>query len=80
MSGPDLMNDGLFFLICLLTVLLVMFIVQVIRTPLELARPADQPVLNLPEPPPPAPAAPAPPRPCRPGGRRFPRSPPPSQP
>jgi hypothetical protein len=61
MSGPDLMNDGLFFLICLLTVLLVMFIVQVIRTPLELARPADQPVLNLPEPPPPAPAAPAPP-------------------
>jgi hypothetical protein len=61
MRGPDLANDGLFFLICLLTVLLVMFIVQVIRTPLELAEATEQPVLNLPEPPPPAPAAPAPP-------------------
>jgi hypothetical protein len=60
MSGADLTNEGLFFLLCLLTVLLVMFIVQVIRTPLEVARPAEQPVLNLPEPPPPAPAAPAP--------------------
>jgi len=61
MSATDLTNDGLFFLICLLTVLLVLFIVQVIRTPLPLARAAEQPVLNLPEPPPPAPAAPAPP-------------------
>ena len=59
MSGADLTNGGLFFLIYLLTLLLVMFIVQVIRTPLEVARPAEQPVLNLPEPPPPAPAAPA---------------------
>src|SRR5215469_15865570 len=59
MSGADLTNEGLFFLICLLTLLLVMFIVQVIRTPLEVARPAEQPVLNLPEPPPPAPAMPA---------------------
>jgi hypothetical protein len=41
--------------------LLVMFIVQVIRTPPELAEATEQPVLNLPEPPPPAPAAPAPP-------------------
>jgi hypothetical protein len=63
MSGPDLTNDGLFFLICLLTVLLVMFIVQVIRTPLEFAGATEQPVLNLPEPPPPAPAAPATPAP-----------------
>jgi hypothetical protein len=62
MSGADLTNEGLFFLLCLLTVLLVMFIVQVIRTPLEVARPAEQPVLNLPEPPPPVPAGPAPPR------------------
>src|SRR5215469_6563327 len=61
MGGSDLTNDGLFFLICLLTVLLVLFIVQVIRTPLEVARPTEQPVLNLPEPPPPAPAVPVPP-------------------
>src|SRR5215469_11245994 len=62
MGGSDLTNDGLFFLICLLTVLLVLFIVQVIRTPLEVARPTEQPVLNLPEPPPPAPAVTAPPQ------------------
>jgi hypothetical protein len=90
MSGPDLTNDGLFFLICLLTVLLVMFIVQVIRTPLELAGATEQPVLNLPEPPPPArprPPRPRPPRPsprrlrhCRPGGRRSPCPPPPPAP
>jgi len=61
MSGAELTNDSLFFLICLLTLLLVLFIVQVIRTPLEVARPTGQPVLNLPEPPPPAPAALAPP-------------------
>jgi hypothetical protein len=43
-----------------MTVLLVLFIVQVIRTPLEPARPTQQPVLNLPEPRPLAPAMPAP--------------------
>ena len=37
MSGAELTNDSLFFLICLLTLLLVLFIVQVIRTPLELS-------------------------------------------
>jgi hypothetical protein len=62
MSGADLTN--LFFvLICLMTVLLVLFLYEVVRTPLELARATEQPVLNLPEPPPPVPAAPpSPPR------------------
>ena len=62
MSGADLTN--LFFvLICLMTVLLVLFLYEVVRTPPELARATEQPVLNLPEPPPPAPAAPpSPPR------------------
>ena len=48
MSGADLTNGGLFFLIYLLTLLLVMFIVQVIRTPLEVARPTGQVQHRLP--------------------------------
>jgi Rhomboid family len=58
MSGADLTNLY-FVLICLMAVLLVLFLYEVVRTPLELARATEQPVLNLPEPPPPAPAAPA---------------------
>ena len=58
MSGADLTNP-LFIFICLMTVLLALFIYEVIRTPLEISRATEQPVLNLPEPPPPGPAAPA---------------------
>jgi hypothetical protein len=65
MSGAALTNDGLLGLVLVMTGLLVMFIVEIVRLPPELARPTEQPVLNLPEPPPPAPAAPAPVLPVR---------------
>lgn len=57
MSGADLTNP-FFIFICLMTLLLVLFLYEVVRTPPELTGPTEQPVLNLPEPAPPAPAAP----------------------
>jgi hypothetical protein len=64
MSGAAL-NDGLLGLVLVMTGLLAMFIFEIVRLPPELARPTEQPVLNLPEPPPPAPAVPAPVLPVR---------------
>jgi hypothetical protein len=64
MSRAALMNEGVLCLVLLMTALLVSFIYQIVRLPPELARPTEQPVLNLPEPPPPAPPVPVPPRPA----------------
>jgi hypothetical protein len=59
MSGT-MTDEGIFFLVLFLALLLVLFIYAVIRVPPELADSQEQPVLDLPEPPPPAPTAPAP--------------------
>jgi hypothetical protein len=65
MSRAALMNEGVLCLMILMTALLASFIYQIVRLPPELARPAEQSVLNLPEPPPPAPPVPALPLPAR---------------
>jgi hypothetical protein len=59
MSGT-MTDEGIFFLVLFLALLLVLFIYAVIRVPPELAESQEQPVLDLPAPPPPAPTAPAP--------------------
>ena len=59
MSGT-MTDEGIFFLVLFLALLLVLFIYAVIRVPPELADSQEQPVLDLPEPPPPVPTAPAP--------------------
>jgi hypothetical protein len=60
MSHAALVNDGLFLIVVLMTLLLVMFLYAVIEAPLEDAVPAEAPVLNTPvlAPPAPAPALP----------------------
>jgi hypothetical protein len=50
-------DEGIFFLVLFLTLLLLLFIYAVIRVPPELAGSQEQPVLDLPEPPAPAPPA-----------------------
>lgn len=69
MSGAALTNDGLLGLILLMTALLMLFLFEIVRLPPQLARPTEQPVLNLPEPPPPAPPAPPVPPPALPSRR-----------
>jgi hypothetical protein len=59
MSGT-MTDEGIFFLVLFLALLLVLFIYAVIRVPPELADSQEQPVLDLPAPPPPAPTAPPP--------------------
>jgi hypothetical protein len=59
MSGT-MTDEGIFFLVLFLALLLVLFIYAVIRVPPELAESQEQPVLDLPAPPPSAPTAPAP--------------------
>ena len=56
MSHATLVNDGLFWFVIFLTLLLVMFIYAVIVTPPEDAVRTGPPTLNTPAPPPPAPA------------------------
>jgi hypothetical protein len=56
MSGTTT-DEGIFFLVLFLTLLLLLFIYAVIRVPPELAGSQEQPVLDLPEPPAPAPPA-----------------------
>jgi len=58
MSGT-MTDEGIFFLVLFLALLLLLFVYAVIRVPPELAGSQEQPVLDLPEPPPPAPPAPA---------------------
>jgi hypothetical protein len=57
MGHATLVNDGLFWFVILLTLLLLMFICAVIATPPEDAVRTEPPTLNAPAPPPPAPAA-----------------------
>jgi hypothetical protein len=56
MSHATLVNDGLFWFVIFLTLLLMMFIYAVIATPPEDAVRTEPPTLNAPAPPPPAPA------------------------
>ena len=56
MSHATLVNDGLFWFVIFLTLLLMMFIYAVIVTPPEDAVRTGPPTLNAPAPPPPAPA------------------------